>query len=150
MFTSPNAIAGIFMNSRFRFGFPMVSVPYLSPGYYSFMVHIINKTHYGLVFRCLRCSKIHVEFKNLNFNFSEREYNHFVAYINNLDGCFWEMQNATSVFARKIRIPLSDVNSFCFLLNTEELFQLRELLSVKPVSAVERLLQEIAFPLHLN
>ncbi len=114
------------------------------------MIQIINRTSCGLVFKCPLCNKIHIEFKNLNFNFSEKEYKHFTAYINNLDGFFWEMRNASSVFTRKIRIPLNDTNSFCFLLNTEELGQFKELLSVKPVSATERLLQDIVFPVRLN
>lgn len=114
------------------------------------MIQIISRISSGLVFKCPLCNKIHIEFKNLNFNFSEKEYKHFTAYINNLDGFFGEMQNASSVFTRKIRIPLNDTNSFCFLLNTEELGQFKELLSVRPVSATERLLQDVILPLRLN
>lgn len=99
------------------------------------MARIINVTDFGIVFKCSCCQKIHIEFNNINFNFTEEQYRNFSEYLNNLDGEYWEEKNRFSVFKRKIRIPL-DKSSFCLMLNKEELVGLRQLLSV-PYASVE-------------
>ena len=88
------------------------------------MVHIIKETKQGKVFKCSSCNKIHIEFGNLNFNFSEYQYKIFSEYISNLDGDFYEKHNARSFLTRKIRIPLGS-SGFCFLLSGDELKQLK-------------------------
>lgn len=103
------------------------------------MKQIINKTLYGTVFTCSRCEKIHVEFNNINFNFTEKEYRQFVRYLNELDGSYWEEKNKNSLFRRKIRIPFSGT-SLCLMLNSEELSSLRSLLASFVISAKEELL----------
>lgn len=113
------------------------------------MIHIFNKTTHGTIFRCGKCNKIHIEFGNLNFNFTEKEFREFAAYIQKMDGKYWECQNAASVFTRKIRIPIGEAN-FCFLLNSRELQQLKELLAVQPLSATEKLLNSMDVMMHLN
>ena len=99
------------------------------------MARIINVTDLGIVFKCSCCQKIHIEFNNLNFNFTEEQYRAFCEYLNNLDGAYWEEKNKHSVFRRKIRIPL-DQSSVCLMLNKEELTGLRRLLS-GPYASVE-------------
>lgn len=116
------------------------------------MMRIINKTDFGLVFKCYHCRKIHIEFGNLNFNLSEEEFNFFSEYLEKLDGDYWECRNATSIFTKKIRIPLSGSQAFCILLDKEELKQLKELVLIPDshIPVTKRLLQEMELPGFLN
>lgn len=92
------------------------------------MAQIINKTSCGIVFRCSCCQKIHVEFNNINFNFTQEQYREFIKYLRELDGEYWEKKNRNSIFRRKIRIPL-DKSTLCLMLNSDELLALRQLLA---------------------
>lgn len=92
------------------------------------MNRIINQTENGQVFRCPKCRLIHFEYKNLNFNFTEKEYNHFANYILNLEGEYWEIKNGNTYFRRKIFIPAGKKN-FNIILNNKELLELKELFS---------------------
>jgi hypothetical protein len=88
----------------------------------------INQTENGSVFRCSGCSKIHIEYKNLNFNFSEKEYTDFAKYFKELDGSHWEKQNSQLPYRRKIIVPIGH-NNINILLNSEELSELKSLFS---------------------
>lgn len=90
------------------------------------MNHIISKSENGKVFKCSTCKLIHFEYKNLNFNFSQKEYDHFSNYFINLSGEYWEITNANSSFKRKIIIP-AGTDNFNILLNNEELKELQDL-----------------------
>ena len=92
------------------------------------MTKIINQSENGQIFKCGSCQKIHVEYKNLNFNFEEKGFEHFVAYFLNLDGEYWEKRNAKNDFRRKIIVPIDHENVHV-LLNNEELQELKTLLS---------------------
>jgi len=94
------------------------------------MNKLINKTENGRVFKCSNCGAIHVEYKNLNFNFSEEQYQHFAKYINELDGSEWEYKNRNSYYRRKIIIPIGHKN-FNVLLNNNELQELKQLFNEK-------------------
>lgn len=87
---------------------------------------ILNKTVNGLVFQCKTCNKIHIEFKNLNFNFEKDEYNQFTHYISHLNGKKWENLNLESQYKRKIVIPIGH-RFFRILLNNTELTELKHL-----------------------
>lgn len=84
-------------------------------------------TKNGRVFKCKNCKAIHIEYKNLNFNFNRDQYDHFRGYIIDLNGEEWEGKNKTSIYKRKIVIPIGHKN-FNVLLNKEELAELKELL----------------------
>ena len=90
---------------------------------------ITNKTANGKVFKCVKCSLIHIEFKNLNFNFTQLQYNHFANYILGLEGEKWEYLNRNTIYVRKIIIPIGHQN-FNFILNNTELTEFKLLLSV--------------------
>ncbi|MDD2245569.1 MAG: hypothetical protein PHI70_03180 [Proteiniphilum sp.] len=100
------------------------------------MSQIINKTPFGIVFKCSKCGKIHIEFNNINFNFSLEEFREFSSYLNQLDGEYWEAKNKDSLFQRKIRIPIG--KTLCLLLTSKELSALRNLLKCSPRPVVER------------
>lgn len=114
------------------------------------MHKVIKRTTAGIIFKCSKCNKIHIEFGNMNFDFTESELVEFRNYIERLDGEYWEIKNAHTLFARKIRIPLGVRSSFYFLLNSSELEQLKELISPKEISANEKLLRELTWMHCLN
>ena len=90
----------------------------------------MSRTENGKIFRCAKCDAIHIEYKNLNFNFSEKQYKHFADYILELDGEEWEHRNRNSHYRRKIIIPIGHKN-INILLNSTELQELKQLFSVK-------------------
>ncbi|MBI9067382.1 MAG: hypothetical protein JEZ09_08830 [Salinivirgaceae bacterium] len=96
------------------------------------MDNIINETKNGKVFICKSCKKIHVEFNNLNFNFTKEEFYHFSRYISQVNGEYWEKVNTDSTYRRKILIPL-DHKNLNLLLNKEELEEMKILLKSAPL-----------------
>jgi hypothetical protein len=100
---------------------------------------IIKRTKNGLLFYCKSCDLIHLEFKNLNFNFSEKQMVKFTGYIKNLNAREWERINKDSPFKRKIVVPISH-DSFNFLLNGAELAELQDLVSTTKTSTLNTLL----------
>ncbi|SFK48239.1 DUF6686 family protein [Proteiniphilum acetatigenes] len=113
------------------------------------MAQIINKTSFGLVFRCSQCKKIHIEFNNINLNFSETDYKRFSDYIYHLDGQYWAELNTNSPYRRKIRIPIS-ATPICLMLTVEELSALRKLLENTSASAEEELIRTFHTTIRLN
>ena len=65
-------------------------------------MEILIETQNGKIFKCAKCDAIHVEYKNLNFNFKEEDFWKFAHYLQNLDGEEWTLRNKTSNFKRKI------------------------------------------------
>ena len=114
--------------------------------------NFINKTQNGQVFKCDKCNLIHIEYKNLNFNFSVEQFDHFAEYLTKIDGKFWENKNKTSQFKRKIIIPIGH-QSFRVLLSKEELDELKQLFFIKekPLSVVQQQnIMNMNFTLILN
>ncbi len=94
------------------------------------MHQVISKTANGQVFKCSKCHKIHIEYKNLNFNLSEEEYKNFVNYINSISGKEWEHCNRNSAYKRKILLPVGS-RYFYALFNNKELEEFKYLLQTK-------------------
>lgn len=69
---------------------------------------IIRETPNGKVFTCDKCDTIHIEYKNLNFNLTEIQFNDYSKYLNQLDGLEWEERNKYAGYSRKIIIPTRD------------------------------------------
>ncbi len=90
---------------------------------------IVGQTIHGMVFKCFKCNLIHVEFKNLNFNFTAEQYKHFADYIKSLDGAQWESANRNSSYIRKIMIPIGYQN-INMMFNSDELSEFKTLLSI--------------------
>jgi len=112
----------------------------------------INKTQNGQIFKCDKCKAIHIEYKNLNFNFSVEQFDHFADYLTKLDGKYWENKNKNSQFKRKIIIPIG-YNSFKVLLTRDELEELKNLFFIKekPLSVVQQhKIMNMNFTLILN
>lgn len=92
---------------------------------------IINQTENGKIFRCPGCNKIHIEYKNLNFNFNDDEFEHFVNYFKKLNGQYWENVNIHALYRKRIIVPIGHKN-LNILLNNTELQELKRLFS-KPI-----------------
>jgi hypothetical protein len=93
-------------------------------------LNIINQTDNGKVFLCDTCNAIHIEYKNLNFNFSSIQFKNFVNYMSRLKGEEWEQKNRDSQYDRKILIPMGH-DSFNVMLNNTELEEIKNLLHIK-------------------
>lgn len=113
---------------------------------------IINRTKHGKIFSCSACNKIHIEFNNLNFSFTEYEYNYFRNFIKNIDELYWENKNQHTPYTRKIIVPI-DHNSVSTIFSCEEIRELRILLRINTADK-EQLspmkLNSITENLHMN
>jgi hypothetical protein len=103
---------------------------------------IINETKNGLLFFCTGCKRIHLEYKNINLNFTKSQLHEFHENIHQLDGPSWEHVNQNSPFKRKIVLPL-DTSTFNFLVNMAELIELKQLIHPPRNSSLERILKNI-------
>lgn len=96
------------------------------------MSTLVNQSANGSVFKCSQCQKIHIEYKNLNFNFDNEEYERFVNYISKLDGEKWEAKNKNNIYNRKIIISIRH-ETFNVILHNHELLELKQLLQFDTV-----------------
>lgn len=88
---------------------------------------IYNKTSKGSIFNCEECKSIHIEFNNLNINFSSKEkYLFFAEHIHSIDGFKWADLNKDTSYTRKIMIPIGNGNCN-FMLHPWELEDLKKL-----------------------
>ena len=115
-------------------------------------MEILIETRNGKIFKCAKCDAIHVEYKNLNFNFKEKDFWKFAQYIQNLDGEEWTLRNRTSNFKRKIIIPVGS-QVFNALLNLDEIKEFKQLLGFKRkylhfTEVIEA--SKLEFEMHLN
>ncbi len=93
-------------------------------------IQLINRTTNGKVFKCSKCTNIHLEYKNLSFNFTKDEYVKFKNYFLTIDGEYWENLNKNSFYDRKIMIPIGHKN-FMISMNSVEVYELKALFSEK-------------------
>jgi hypothetical protein len=90
-------------------------------------LRLMKQTINGKVFVCNSCNKFHVEYKNLQFTFSESEYRFFVDYFTKIDTAYWETINKNSIYQKKIMVPIGHHN-FTMMFDCFEIVELRELL----------------------
>ena len=109
---------------------------------------MINQTNNGKVFRCPGCNKIHIEYKNLNFNFNDKEYRDFANYFKGLDGQYWEDINYHTPYRRKIIVPIGHKN-VNILLNNTELQELKKLFS-KPIVKKQKMTTHFKYNIFNN
>ena len=89
-------------------------------------IRVINQTPSGKIFKCFKCDKIHIEFKNLYFTFSDEEYESFKEYFLNFNGEYWHNIRKNSACRRKIVIPVGHKN-LTTLFHLEEIRELKSL-----------------------
>jgi len=108
----------------------------------------LSRTENGNVFKCSGCSKIHIEYKNLNFNFNEKEYFDFAKYFKELDGSYWEKMNSHFPYRKKIIVPVGH-SSLNVLLNNEEVQELKKLFS-KALNSSNEMISTFNYQLYPN
>ncbi|MCK5134629.1 MAG: hypothetical protein KAR19_02480 [Bacteroidales bacterium] len=91
-------------------------------------IRIISQSPSGQVFQCLSCKKMHVEFNNLYFSFSDEQFHDFKQYFLEFDIEYWENQCINPVCRRSIMIPLGQ-DFFHALFHPGEIRELKRLLS---------------------
>lgn len=101
------------------------------------MNQILSETENGQVFLCSKCRLIHFEYKNICFNFTNRQLEYFVDYFLEIKSEFWEVVNANSFFKRKIFIPIG-IESFRIILNHIEVIEIKCLLKHATINTDNR------------
>jgi hypothetical protein len=90
-------------------------------------IDIIRQSPNGKVFKCPSCDKLHIEYKNLSFAFSDNEFNDFRDYFLRLQPEKWEYLNKDSCMGRKIMIPIGHRN-VTSIFHVHEIYELKSLL----------------------
>ena len=93
-------------------------------------IKLISKTVNGRIYKCLRCNNIQIEYKNLSFSFSHKEYQSFKDYFLTIDGEYWENINKNTHHERKVLIPIGHRNVM-IAMNSVEVHELKALFSGK-------------------
>lgn len=71
---------------------------------------IINETPQGIIFKCDTCHKYHIEYKNINFNFTQKQLDEFIHYLSIFDFDNNFEVNKQSPYHRKIMLSVRDVS----------------------------------------
>ncbi|MCM5661685.1 hypothetical protein NDQ75_01745 [Galbibacter mesophilus] len=70
-------------------------------------------------------------YNNLNFNFTEAEFESFHKYLFNLEVDYWEEEYRYSIYDKRIPIPTIQSN-LLILLNKQEVLELKSLVKLRP------------------
>lgn len=73
-------------------------------------LQILNKSVHGILVYCQRSKLYHLLFNNLNFNFTEREFESFYNYLEDTDISFWEEEYKHSIYDKRIPVPTLQSN----------------------------------------
>lgn len=112
-------------------------------------VNFLKRTKNGILFFCYRSEMYQLLFKNINFNLTLYEFNCFSKYIRNIDEQYWKQEYRHSVYNKYIPIPSIQEN-LIILLDTYDLFELRELLNFQSKSLKMLSFPEIDYKIIMN
>lgn len=84
----------------------------------------------GNILYCQSCKKYTIEYKNLCFTFSEKDYQQFRDYFIRLDAEYWEYKNADTIYRRKVIVPVGH-KKLNAVFNRREIEELQQLLQTK-------------------
>lgn len=91
---------------------------------------LLSKTKSGEFSFCKTCKIFHLEFNNLYFEFTPKQYHTFKKYILALDCQFWERKYECACLKRKIPIP-SQQENLILMFNRYEIEEMRALINPK-------------------
>ncbi|QLE00512.1 hypothetical protein HX109_02650 [Galbibacter sp. BG1] len=94
-------------------------------------LQILNRSKNGLLIYCKHNNMYQLLFNNLNFNFTEAEFESFHKYLFNLEVDYWEEEYRHSVYEKRIPIPTIQFN-LLILLDKQEVKELSALVKLKP------------------
>ncbi len=89
---------------------------------------ILIETANGKIFKCSQCEAIHIEYRNLNFNFQKEDFRKFIQYVNSLGANETEKRNQQSIFSRKILMPVGN-KCFNVIFNSIEFEEFKRMLN---------------------
>ncbi len=92
-------------------------------------LQILNRSKNGLLIYCKNNHMYQLLFNNLNFNFTEEEYESFQRYMYSLEVEYWEQEFKHSVYDKRIPIPTIQSN-LLILLNKTEVLELKKLIQM--------------------
>ena len=93
----------------------------------------LYSTDKGQIIRKIPENEFIIEFGNLSWRLSLFQFKMLINFINRIDGDYYEELNKSSLYRRKIRIPIKGTN-LSILLNQEELKDLQTLLDGIPTA----------------
>lgn len=108
----------------------------------------LNKTTNGILLFCPKNRTFNLSFRNLTFNFNNKELYDFIAFIGKIDCDYWENEYKNSVYPKRIPIPTVQTN-FIILLDRQEVEELRFLLDFEKNNDYLKL-EQIQYTLILN
>lgn len=91
-------------------------------------INIISKTKNGIVFKCKSCENYQVQFNNLEFSFTDKEYYYFNNYISSIDTGYYVHHFDDELHGKKIKLPVGHKN-LLIAISIEELQELKLLFS---------------------
>nr|WP_123803307.1 DUF6686 family protein [Flavivirga aquatica] len=88
----------------------------------------MSKVKSGELSFCCQCGIYHLEFNNIYFEFSRKEFEQFKAYILDIEMDYWEHRYAMAKLKRKIPIPSMQQN-LVLMFKNQEIRELQMLLT---------------------
>ena len=93
-------------------------------------MNCIHQTTNGRLKFCGGCGNYHLEFGNIFMNLSSSQLEGFIEYVMNVDVSHALEMNKHSCNNRKLMLQIGQCGAY-FCVNTEELYELRELLGTR-------------------
>lgn len=90
----------------------------------------LSKTANGFLVYCSHSKLYQFSYKNLNFNFTEKEREGLLDYLTKINCDYWEKEYKNSIYNKKIPIPTLQSN-FMILVNREEIYEIVSLIDIK-------------------
>lgn len=92
-------------------------------------LQILNRSKNGLLIFCKHNYMYQLLFNNLNFNFTQEEFESFQRYMYTLEVEYWEQEFKYSIYNKRIPIPTIQSN-LLILLNKAEVLELKRLIEM--------------------
>lgn len=91
---------------------------------------ILSRSKNGLLIFCQHNHMYQLLFNNLNFNFTQDEFESFQRYMYTLEADYWEQEFKHSIYDKRIPIPTIQSN-LLILLNKAEVMELKQLIQMQ-------------------
>ena len=112
-------------------------------------INFLKRTKDGILLFCHHSETYQLLFKNINFNLTLIELECFAKFIQKIDENYWEQEFENSVYSKRIPIPSIQVN-LMILLDSKDLFELRELLNYQSKEIKYMTFREIDYKIMMN
>ncbi|MEH6705339.1 MAG: DUF6686 family protein [Galbibacter orientalis] len=110
---------------------------------------VLNRSKNGILIYCKHNNMYQLLYNNLNFNFTEVEFESFHNYLHNIEVDYWEEEYKYSIYDKRIPIPTIQSN-LLILLNKQEVEELAALIKLRPKKYDLLSLCDIEYKLYPN